>query len=38
MTGTRREVGPLLLVGHYLDRLGLVDVVNRALPQRAAPS
>jgi hypothetical protein len=34
MTGTRREVGPLLLVRHYLDRLGLVDIVNRHLPQR----
>jgi len=34
LAGTRREVGPLLLVGHYLDRLGLVDIVDRALPQR----
>ena len=34
MTGTRREVGPLLLVGHYLDRLGLADIVDRQLPQR----
>jgi hypothetical protein len=32
--GTRREVGPLLLVGHYLDRLGLVELVDRHLPQR----
>ena len=32
--GTRREVGPLLLIRHYLDRLGLVDIVDRALPQR----
>jgi transposase len=32
--GTRREVGPLLLVAHYLDRLGLVDLVDRHLPQR----
>src|SRR6266536_58272 len=31
---TRREVGPLLLVGHYLDRLGLVALVDRHLPQR----
>src|SRR6266567_890840 len=23
LAGTRREVGPLLLVGHYLDRLGV---------------
>jgi transposase len=34
ITGTRREVGSLLLVRHYLDRLGLVDVVDRHLPQR----
>jgi transposase len=32
--GTRREVGPLLLVGHYLDRLGLVDLVDRRLSRR----
>ena len=32
--GTRREVGPLLLVAHYLDRLGLVELVDRRLPQR----
>ena len=34
MTSTRREVGPLLLVGHYLDRLGLAGIVDRQLPQR----
>jgi transposase len=34
MTGTRREVGPLLLVRHYLDRLGVVEIVDRHLPQR----
>jgi hypothetical protein len=34
LAGTRREVGPLLLVGHYLDRLGLVELVDRHLPQR----
>jgi transposase len=34
MTGVRREVGSLLLVRHYLDRLGLVDIVDRHLPQR----
>jgi transposase len=34
MAGTRREVGPLLLVAHYLDRLGLVELVDRHLPQR----
>src|SRR5215218_9083482 len=32
--GTRREVGPLLLVAHYLDRLGLVDLVDRRLSRR----
>jgi Domain of unknown function (DUF4277) len=34
MTGTRREVGSLLLVRHYLDRLGVVEIVDRHLPQR----
>jgi len=32
--GTRREVGPLLLVRHYLDRLGLVRLVDETIPQR----
>ncbi len=32
--GTRREVGPLLLVRHYLDRLGLRAIVDRTIPQR----
>jgi transposase len=32
--GTRREVGPLLLVRHYLHRLGLVRLVDEAIPQR----
>lgn len=32
--GTRRELGPLLLVHHYLARLGLAGLVDRALPQR----
>jgi transposase len=32
--GTRREVGPLLLVRHYLHRLGLVKIVDDAIPQR----
>lgn len=32
--GTRREVGPLLLVAHYLRRLGLVDLVDNAAPMR----
>jgi transposase len=34
MAGTRREVGPLLLVRHYIERLGLVGIVDRALPMR----
>ena len=34
MAGTRREVGPLLLVACYLDRLGLASIVDRQLPQR----
>jgi Domain of unknown function (DUF4277)/Transposase DDE domain len=32
--GTRRAVGPLLLVAHYLDRLGLVKIVDRLAPVR----
>ena len=32
--GTRRHVGPLLLVAHYLRRLGLVDLVDHAVPMR----
>jgi len=32
--GTRREVGPLLLVRHYLHRLGLMRLVDEAIPQR----
>ena len=32
--GTRRVVGPLLLVGHYLRRLGLAGIVDRAAPMR----
>ncbi|HEX9888455.1 MAG TPA: IS1634 family transposase [Nitriliruptorales bacterium] len=32
--GTRREVGPLLLVRAYLRRLGIVDIVDRAVPMR----
>ncbi|MGH9281371.1 MAG: IS1634 family transposase [Acidimicrobiales bacterium] len=32
--GTRREVGPLLVVAHYLRRLGLVATVDRAAPMR----
>lgn len=32
--GTRRHVGPLLLVAHYLDRLSLVKLVDAAAPMR----
>ncbi len=32
--GTRREVGPLLLVAHYLGRLDLVALVDRIAPMR----
>jgi Domain of unknown function (DUF4277)/Transposase DDE domain len=32
--GTRRYVGPLLLVGHYLHRLGLAKVIDDAIPMR----
>jgi hypothetical protein len=32
--GTRRHVGALLLVRHYLDRLGLVGLVDAAAPMR----
>jgi transposase len=32
--GTRREVGPLLVVSHYLRRLGVVDLVDEVAPMR----
>src|SRR6201997_3420152 len=32
--GTRRHVGPLLLVRHYVHRLGLVKVIDDAVPMR----
>ena len=32
--GTRRAVGPLLLVAHYLQKLGLVKVVDEIAPMR----
>lgn len=32
--GTRRDVGPLLVVAHYLGRLGLVDLVDEVVPMR----
>jgi transposase len=36
--GTRREVGPLLLVAHYLDRLGLAAIIDAAAPMRGRAS
>jgi hypothetical protein len=32
--GTRRHVGPLLIVAHYLRKLGVAEVVDRAIPRR----
>ena len=32
--GTRRDVGALLIVAHYLRRLGLVEVIDQAAPMR----
>lgn len=32
--GTRRAVGPLLVVAHYLSRLGLAPLVDRLVPVR----
>ena len=32
--GTRREVGPLLVVAHYLRRLGVVGLVDEVAPMR----
>ncbi len=32
--GFRREVGPLLLVRHVVERLGLVEIIDRQVPQR----
>jgi len=32
--GTRRHVGPLLLVAHYLAGLGLVELIDAAAPMR----
>lgn len=34
MLGVRREVGPLLVVHHYLQRLGLAEIIQRSLPER----
>jgi hypothetical protein len=33
MTGTRREVGALLLAGHFVQELDVVGVVDRSLPR-----
>ena len=35
MAGTRRSVGPLLLVEHFLRELGVRETVDRALPRSA---
>ena len=35
MAGTRRSVGPLLLVEHFLRELGVKDTVDAALPRSA---
>ena len=32
--GTRRFVGPLLIVAHYLDALGVAEIVDAAVPRR----
>jgi hypothetical protein len=34
LVGVRREVGPLLLVWHFLRELELIGTIDRALPQR----
>jgi Domain of unknown function (DUF4277)/Transposase DDE domain len=34
LVGVRREVGPLLLVEHFMRELDLIATVDRALPQR----
>jgi hypothetical protein len=34
LAGVRRDVGPLLLAGHFIRELDLVATVDRALPQR----
>jgi hypothetical protein len=34
LAGVRREVGPLLLAGHFIGELDLIGTVDRALPQR----
>jgi hypothetical protein len=32
--GTRRHVGPLLIVAHYLRKLGVAEVIDAAIPRR----
>src|SRR5258708_21312551 len=32
--GTRRHVGPLLIVAHYLRALGVAGIIDAALPRR----
>ena len=32
--GTRRHVGPLLIAAHYLQKLGVAETVNAAIPRR----
>jgi len=34
LIGVRRDVGPLVLTRHFLDRLKLVEIIDRQLPQR----
>src|SRR5258708_12678895 len=35
--GTPRHVGPLLIVAHYLRRLGVRQIVDAAVPPRGKP-
>ncbi|MGH8574546.1 MAG: DUF4277 domain-containing protein, partial [Gammaproteobacteria bacterium] len=35
LVGVRREVGPLLLVAHFLEALEVAGIVDRALPRSA---
>src|SRR5487761_1079625 len=34
LPGTRRHVGPLLIAAHYLQKLGVAETVNAAIPRR----
>jgi hypothetical protein len=38
LVGVRREVGPLLLVGHFVEGLGIRDTVDRLVPLRSGRS